>query len=195
METEEKMMTGEESLRIISEMINKTKVNVRQSSFHLLFWGWLIFGCSISEYLLWKLTDFASPWYVWIFVVPGIFVSIIYGFTTGKKARVHTYADYLYMWTWLGFMIAAIVLFIMLYDKMELFAPFILLLAGFPTFISGVILKFRPLMIGGSIFWIMALGVTFASPSIAPIGMPVAVIAGYLIPGYMLRKKVDNETL
>jgi hypothetical protein len=50
-------------------------------------------------------------------------------------------------------------------------------------------------MIGGSIFWIMALGVTFASPSIAPIGMPVAVIAGYLIPGYMLRKKVDNETL
>jgi hypothetical protein len=195
METEEKMMTGEESLRIISEMINKTKVNVRQSSFHLLFWGWLIFGCSISEYLLWKLTDFASPWYVWIFVVPGIFVSIIYGFTTGKKARVHTYADYLYMWTWLGFMIAAIVLFIMLYDKMELFAPFILLLAGFPTFISGVILKFRPLMIGGSIFWIMALGVTFANPSIAPIGMPVAVIAGYLIPGYMLRKKVDNETL
>ena len=36
------MMTGEESLRIITEMINKTKVNIRQGSFHLLFWGWLI---------------------------------------------------------------------------------------------------------------------------------------------------------
>ena len=44
METEEKMMTGEESLRIISEMINKTKVNIRQGSFHLLFWGWLVFN-------------------------------------------------------------------------------------------------------------------------------------------------------
>jgi len=30
MENEEKMMSGEESLRIITEMINKTKVNVRQ---------------------------------------------------------------------------------------------------------------------------------------------------------------------
>lgn len=39
MENEEKLMTGEESLRIITEMINKTKVNIRQSSFHLLFWG------------------------------------------------------------------------------------------------------------------------------------------------------------
>ena len=52
MENEEKMMTGEESLRIITEMINKTKVNIRQGSFHLLFWGWLIFACSLSEYLL-----------------------------------------------------------------------------------------------------------------------------------------------
>src|ERR1035437_5567704 len=41
MENEEKMMTGEESLRIITEMINKTKVNISQGSFHLLFWGWL----------------------------------------------------------------------------------------------------------------------------------------------------------
>jgi hypothetical protein len=39
MENEEKMMTGEESLRIITEMINKTKFNIRQGSFHLLFWG------------------------------------------------------------------------------------------------------------------------------------------------------------
>jgi hypothetical protein len=37
METNEKMMTGEESLRIITDMLNKTRVNIRQGSFHLLF--------------------------------------------------------------------------------------------------------------------------------------------------------------
>jgi hypothetical protein len=127
MENEEKSMTSEESLRIITEMINKTKVNIRQSSFHLLFWGWLIFGCSLSEYLLWKLTDFASPYFVWLFVIPGVLVSMIYGFINGKKAKVHTYADMLYMWTWMGFMIA--------------------------------------------------------------------MLTGYLRPGYMLRKKIDNGTV
>jgi hypothetical protein len=194
METTEKEMTGEESLRIISEMINKTKVNIRQSSFHLLFWGWLIFACSLSEYLLWKLTDFAHPWYIWVFVVPGIFVSMIYGFKKGKEARVHTYADYLYMWTWIGFMIASVVLFIMQYKRLDMFAPYILLLAGFPTFLSGIILKFKPLIFGGIIFWVIALVVSYAGPAIAALGMPVAVITGYLIPGYMLKNKVDHDT-
>jgi hypothetical protein len=194
METNEKM-TGEESLRIITEMINKTKINIRQSSFHLLFWGWLIFVCSMSDYLLWKFTDFTHPFYVWILVVPGALVSIVYGFITGRKEKVHTYADRLYMWTWMGFMISAIVLFIVQWQRMDLVAPYILMLAGFPTFLSGIILKFKPLVIGGIIFWLIAVIVSFAGPSVAPLGMPVAVITGYLIPGYMLKNKTDHETI
>src|SRR5665647_2769078 len=92
MENEEKLMTGEESLKVITSMINKTRVNVTQSSFHLLFWGWLIFACSLSEFLLYKFTSFTNSWYVWFFVIPGVFVSMIYGFTKGRKASLHTYA-------------------------------------------------------------------------------------------------------
>ena len=195
MENEGKTMTGEESLRIITEMINKTKVNISQSSFHLLFWGWLIFAISLSEYLLYKFTNFTSPYYIWFFVIPGIFVSIIYGFVNGRKAKVHTYADRLYMWTWIGFLIAAIVLFIIHSKRLDTFATYILLLSGFPTFLSGFIIKFRPLIAGGICFWIIALIVNFAGPSVAPLGMPVAVLFGYLVPGYLLKNKVDHGTI
>jgi hypothetical protein len=195
MENKEKMMTGEESLKIITDMINKTKVNISQGSFHLLFWGWLIFACSLSEYLLLRLTDFAHPYYVWLLVIPGVFVSMIYGFVTGRKATVHTYADRLYMWTWMGFLLAAIVLFTVHSKSMDTIAPYILLLAGFPTFVSGIIIKFRPLIAGGVSFWIFALIVNFAGPSIGPLGVPLAMLTGYLIPGYMLKKKVDHDTL
>jgi len=195
MENNEKIMTGEESLRIITEMINKTKVNIRQGSFHLLFWGWLIFACSLSEYLLYKFTDFPNAWYVWLFVIPGVFVSMIYGFVTGRKTKVHTYADMLYMWTWIGFLIAAIVLFIVISERIESIAPYILILAGIPTFVSGFIIKFKPLIIGGSTFWILALVAQFAGPSIAPLAVPVAMLTGYLIPGYMLKRKVDHDTV
>ncbi|MCJ7446821.1 MAG: hypothetical protein MUO72_03935 [Bacteroidales bacterium] len=193
MENTEKMMTGEESLKIITDMINKTKVNIRQGSFHLLFWGWLIFICSLSEYLLYKFTDLSNAWYVWLFVIPGVFVSLIYGFVTGRKEKAHTYAEMLYMWTWIGFMFAAIVLFIVLARSMESIAPFILLLAGIPTFISGFIIKFKPLIVGGITFWILALVAHFAGPSIAPLAVPVAMLTGYLIPGYMLKSKVDHD--
>jgi hypothetical protein len=193
MENEEKMMSGEESLRIITEMINKTKVNIRQGSFHLLFWGWLIFACSMSEFLLMKFTGLTHPYYVWFFVIPGAFVSMIYGYVTGRKAKVHTYADMLYMWTWLGFLIAGTVLFIVHSKRLDTVGPYILLLAGFPTFVSGFIIKFRPLIIGGICFWVMAIIVTFAGPSVAPLGMPLAVLTGYLIPGYMLKNKVNHD--
>jgi hypothetical protein len=195
MENEEKMMTGEESLRIITEMISKTKVNIRQGSFHLLFWGWLIFACSLSEYLLTKLTEFTHPYYVWFFVIPGVFVSMIYGFVTGRKAKVHTYAESLYMWTWMAFLISAIILFVVHSKRIDTVGTYILILAGFPTFVSGFIIKFRPLIAGGICFWIIALIVNFAGPAIAPLGMPVAMFTGYLIPGYLLKLKVDHDTV
>ena len=195
MENEEKLMTGEESLKIITDMINKTKVNIRQGSFHLLFWGWLIFACSLSEYLLWNLTDYATPWYVWFLTIPGVLVSMIYGFVNGRKAKVHTYADMIYMWTWMAFLFAAVVLFVIIRKDIEDVAPFILTLAAMPTFISGCIIRFRPLIFGGASFWVLALVASFAGPSVAPLAVPVAMLAGYLIPGYLLRKKVNHDTV
>jgi hypothetical protein len=194
METTEKIMTSEESFKIITEMINKTKVNIRQGSFHLLFWGWLILICSLSEYLLYKLTDFTHPWFVWFFVIPGVFVSMVYGFVNGRKSKMHTYADMLYLWTWMGFLVASIVLFIIVSENMGSVAPYILTLAAMPTFISGFIIRFKPLIIGGITFWIFALVAHFAG-AVAPLAVPVAMLTGYLIPGYMLKRKVDHETV
>ncbi len=195
MENEEKLMTGEESLKIITDMINKTKVNIRQSSFHLLFWGWLILFCSLSEYLLFRLTDFATPWYVWFFVIPGVFVSMTYGFVKGSKESVYTYATNIYVWTWIGFLISAIVLFIIVWDHMESVEPLILTLAAIPAFVSGFIIKFRPLIIGAATFWIFALVARFAGPDIAPLAVPVAMLTGYLIPGYILRNRNGHATV
>jgi len=195
MENEEKLMTGEESLKVITAMINKTRVNVKQSSFHLLFWGWLIFACSITEFLLYKFTDFANAWYVWFFVIPGVFVSMIYGFTRGRKASVHTYAEGIYVWVWMAFLVASVVLFIVHSSQMESVSKYILLIAAMPTFISGIILKFKPLIWGGITLWIFALAAHFGGDIISGLAVPTAMITGYLIPGYLLRRTDSHETV
>jgi hypothetical protein len=195
MENKEEMMTSEESFKIITDMINKTKVNIRQGSFHLLFWGWLLIFCGLTAWILGKFTSYAHPYYTWILVIPGSFVSMIYGFVNGRKEKVHTYADMLYMWTWIGFLIAAIVLFIVQAKDMQSITSYILLLAGLPTFISGFIIKFKPLILGGICFWAMALVVNFVGPSLAELGTPVAVLIGYLIPGYLLKYRVIHDTI
>lgn len=195
MENDEKLMSGEESLKIITDMINKTKMNIRQGIFHLLFWGWLIFACSLSEYLLYKFTDYASPWYVWFFTIPGILVSLTYGFIKGSKVKIQTYADRLYMWTWFSFLFAALVLFVLLSGKMESVTPYILTLAAIPTFISGFIINFRPLIFGGASFWLFALAAHFGGQEYATMIMPVAMLAGYIVPGHLLKSKVDNDKI
>ncbi|MBN1187101.1 MAG: hypothetical protein JXB49_32785, partial [Bacteroidales bacterium] len=178
-----------------TEMINRTKINIRQSSFHLLFWGWLIFACSLSEYLLWKFTDFASPWYVWFFVIPGVFVSIIYGYLKGRQEKVITYATMIYVWTWIAFLIASVILTVILWKTMWSFAPLILTMVAIPLFISGFVIKFKPLTAGAITFWVFALVAHFGTHDITALAVPAAMLTGYLIPGYMLKRKVGHDAV
>ncbi|MFN8239717.1 MAG: hypothetical protein U0X39_03085 [Bacteroidales bacterium] len=195
METNGKTMTGEDSLRIITEMINTTKVNFSQSSFHFRFWGWLILVCSLADYLLSNFTGINNSWYVWLLTIPGAIISMVYGYVKGSRSKIYTYGDMLNMWTWMGFFFAAIILFILMRDNMGSAGPFILLLAAFPTFLTGKIIRFKPLVAGGVSMWILALVAGLTGPSVSPLAVPVAMITGYLIPGYLIKRKETHDAV
>jgi hypothetical protein len=120
---------------------------------------------------------------------------VLYGYFSGCRLKYFTYATMIYVWNWIGFIFAATVLFIIMAKNMDAFPPFILLLAGMPTFVSGFILKFRPLIAGGFLFWIFALIAHFASGDISALSVPVAMLTGYIIPGYMIKRKADNDKI
>ena len=64
-----------------------------------------------------------------------------------------------------------------------------------PLFISGAVLRFRPLIWGGVSFWILALAAHFGGPVISGLAMPAAMIIGYLVPGYLLRKRGSHDAV
>jgi hypothetical protein len=41
----------------------------------------------------------------------------------------------------------------------------------------------------------VALLVHFAGPGLEPLGTPVAMLIGYIIPGYMLKNKVNHDKI
>lgn len=195
MENEEKLMTGDESLRVITQMINKTRVSVTQASFHLLLWGWLIFVCSLSEFLLWRYTDWANPWYIWFLVIPGVLVSMIYGFAKGRKEKVYTYGTSIYVWTWMAFLVSSVIFFIVYPLETGSISKYMLLMAAMPLLISGTVLRFRPLMWGAVSFWVLALVAHLGGQTVSGLAMPAAMIIGYLVPGYLLRNKGSHDTV
>ena len=111
----------------------------------------------------------------------------------GRKAKVHTYADMLYMWTWIGFLFAAIVLFIVQSDKYGKCYTIYSAACRISDISFGIHYQIQATDSGGICFWVIAILVHFAGPSLALLGTPVAMFTGYLIPGYMLKNKVNHD--
>jgi hypothetical protein len=120
---------------------------------------------------------------------------MIYGFVNGRKEHVHTYADRIFMMTWMGFIAVVLILSLFLHKNGELMPQYILLTVGFPTFVSGFVLKFKPLIFGGIAFWVLSVVAFFAGPMLGQLAVPVGMLVGYLIPGYMLRSKDSHDTI
>ena len=195
MENLKENLTEDESLKIITQMINQAKVNINQSSFHLLLWGWVISIASLSHFVLLKFTDYNHPYYAWFLIIPAFFASFIYGFQMGRKQKVSTYADRMYMWIWMSFVIVFILLAVFLQGFSGGKSAFILLFAGYATFLSGHLLKFRPLILGGISFWVFSVIVFKLGDEYGLLANALAVFIGYLIPGYSLKKKMKNGTI
>lgn len=195
METNERQLSGQEHLEIIARMINQALGNVSQGSFHLLLWGWVIMVASLGHFFLVQFTESPAPYRIWFIVIPGILVSFYYGFKKGLQARVRTILDSLYMWIWISFVFCFFLLQLFLSGSMEHFAPYVLMLAGYATLLSGILLKFKPLMVGGFMFWGFAIGAFFSGPAYGLLINGLVVLCGYLIPGYMLKQRMANEAV
>lgn len=65
--------------------------------------------------------------------------------------------------------------------------PFFILMYGLGTFVSGKILQFRPLVVGGIINWILACIAVFFDFDYQMLFAAAAILTSYLIPGYMIK--------
>jgi hypothetical protein len=190
---QQRSMNTEESLQLIQRMINTAKEDLNTNSFYYLLWGWLVFIACITHYVLIQ----AAPQMQgigWIILMPlGGIVTMVHGFRQDKKQRVKSYINDLFSYVLIAFLIS---LFFVLgfMSKLGLATyPLVMLIYGIWLFISGGALKFKPLVVGGIINWILA-GVSFFMVfENQLIMLAVAVLLGYIIPGHMLKIREDAK--
>ena len=186
----EKELTKQESLNLITEMINQAKSNYSKGgSFFFLLWGWTIMLANFGHYYLARFTDFDQPYLVWTLTLPAAVISIIYSVRLGKKALVVTHLDRMYGQVWVAMGVGIIVSLLFMHRMGFNHNPVILLFAGAGTFISGRMLRFTPLVLGGIALW-MAAVIGFSLPVVDQYLVGgIGILAGYLIPGYLLKNK------
>jgi len=188
----ENKLTEEDSLKLITKMISTAKGNVTQGSFHMLLWGWVVITVSISHFLLETFQVIKHPEIVWLAMIPTLVISLGVGFTRGRKNAVSTHLDNIYMWIWLGLTISVSLMIYYVNGKWDIISSMVLMMAGYATFLSGKLIKFKPMVYGGIAFWMWSLIAYFAGFYYGLLIIAAAIFTGYVVPGLMLRKR-QNE--
>ncbi|TAH07000.1 MAG: hypothetical protein EAZ13_07655 [Sphingobacteriia bacterium] len=196
MEKEENF-SAQHSLQLIENMINKAQNRMSDNGTLYLLWGWVVLICSSGQYLLMQFFASSKTGYIWLLTIIAGLVQIIYLSKQKKGAVVKTYTDEIINYIWVSFGICmGIATFIMTnLGSWVVLYSFVLLFYGVPTFLSGIAMRFKPLVIGGIICWCLSIISTFIQQKEILLLLSIAVLSAWIIPGYLLRKKFKSAHL
>lgn len=190
---DDKEMSPQESMDLIETMIGKARKRYTDNSFFFLLWGWICLIGSLTHFYLATYTDFEHPSIGWSLTILGGIISGIKGAQQGKRAVVKNYADKMYSWLWFSLGMA---MFTIIFNGEAInwqVVPFILLLAGIGTAVSGAMMGFKPLQFGAIAFWVLAI-ISFRQPeNYQMLMMGLGVVVGYLLPGYMMKHNLKSH--
>jgi hypothetical protein len=187
---ENENLSARESLLVIQSMIDKTRANLGDNSIYFLLWGWLVFIGCLLQYFLLVVIEYPKHYYAWLIIIIGIVFSIVHSIKYKKKRKVKTYIEDSMSSLWGGMSISFMALaFILSQTGWNYAFPIYILFYATGTFISGGLLQFRPLQIGGIICWGLAVAATFVSYQNQILLTALAIFVSYLVPGYLLKYK------
>lgn len=193
---QEQEFSPQDSLSLIESMINKAKNRFNENGHLYLLWGWVILLCSLVSFVsVYFYGSFKPLQYIWMLTFPTIIYQTIYLARKKKSTAVKTYADEISGQVWLAFVIMGFISGVIIYKTGNpvLFNPVILMLYGMPTFLSGVIIKFTPLRMGAFCCWALAVVSVFIPSEFSFLLIATAVVAAWIIPGYLLRSRFKNQ--
>lgn len=212
---QEQQMTEQESLQLIGQMLNKARNSFFDTGIGPILWGSVIAFCSLVTYG--KIAfNWTLPFDVWLLtlvaIIPQVFIVIKE--SRIRKARNHDGATINYVWLCFGM---AIFLFthinIVFVNKLEevykqyYFAKgvwpafslnsytssIMLLLYGFPTIITGAIMKFKPMLWGGILGWVCCVISVYTSGKVDMLLTAFAASAMWLVPGIILWRSYQKK--
>ena len=188
----EEQLTEQKSLEIITQMISKAKDDYRETGVGALLWGILVSFCSLITFgnFYWKITAFYYIWFLTLFaLIPQIIISL----RAAKRKKYKTYSDDAMAAIWISFGVALflVAIYSSKYELPNAGALF-MIVYGIPTFATGYIHQFKPMIIGGIVFWVCAAICFYVQFPYIMLFTAAASIVAWVIPGLILRRRYLN---
>lgn len=191
---EENKMTGEESFKLINEMIGKAKKSYVSKGIASIVWGVLIVVCSLVS---WSQAHFKYNlgFDIWLLTLVAI-IPQVYFTIKEKKSRNFTSHDEItsaYIWTAFGISIFILSLYFSYYPQGGQSSSLVIMLYAIPTFITGGMFKFKPMIIGGIICWVGSAISVFTNTETDLLLMAACGLFAWVIPGIILWNRYKKQ--
>ncbi len=187
-------LTPSESLKLIETMIGQAKNSFSRMSFYFLMWGVLLIAAMVATYLLRDSGDAWGKGAAWgVAGILGGIISSIVGARQGKKETVANPMDRVVGWVWGAFVITMLLMIFAYAAHGRDPGAAITLLTALPTFLTGQIMRFKPLIIGGILFWVAGLVMAFSGNALVTVAAYcLSMVFGYIVPGVLLKRQEDG---
>ncbi len=178
--------SGEESMQLINEMIGKAKRSYTTKGLASMVWGTLIISCSMVSWAKIKY-NLSIGFDVWWLLIIALMPQIYFSITEKINRKFESHDEKTITYVWATFTIC--ILITSFYDNKyggQHSATLFMMLYGIPTFITGGIFKFKPMIIGGAICWVLSLISLYTGSAINMLLMAGCGLFAWLIPGIIL---------
>jgi hypothetical protein len=185
-------MNTDESLKLITDMVQSTRYNIAQDKIIYLMWGYATSFAVLTHYLLQFQFNIKMAWLVWL-LMPFVGVyNAIYFSKKKRSSRVKTFTDRALGAIW-GSFIAALFIFLFASPKIgwATIYPIFMVLYGIGTSSTGGIIKFKPLIYGGYLSMLIGLVAFYVPFEIQFPLLALAILVSYVIPGHLLPKALN----
>jgi hypothetical protein len=191
MNTSEESLSGQESLRIIQQMINRAKPEMSRQSFYPLLWGWIVLVASLAHFLLIRYSAFKYPAVVWSLIIFGIIGTVAKARQQRRKRGSRTFTSSIIGLIWVTFLVNYFILLGFMPKLYLYFIPVILLMEAGSLILTSFVLKHKAYFAGGILVWIAAI-ISFMIPvEWQLLAVSCAALFGFMMPGYILKNRQD----
>jgi len=194
LENSEEQFSPQESFAVIQQMIDTAKNQFSENGHLYLLWGWIVLFCSTAQFFLLTVFHYQYHYMVWMLTWLAFIYQMYYLIKEKRREKVKTYTDRIIGVVWISFFIM-MVLFGGLFGTVlgdsyyKMISPGFLALYGMPTFLSGIILRFKALVIVGIGCWVLSVIALYVPYDYQLLLVPAAMIIAWIIPGYLMRAK------
>ena len=185
----EENFSPQQSFQLIESMIRKVRSDISANRFYFLFWGWISFCAILGQFFLKVVIGYQHHYIVWLCVIPAVIITITHS-SKDKEANHKTYVGDSMKYLWMGIGISFFVLSFIISRSTGgwyIAYPFFILFYGLGTFVSGMFLKFKPLIIGGVFNWILACVCVLLPYDYQLLIAATAILTSYIIPGHIIQ--------